>query len=94
VQGGNVVRMGQGIDKRLRELLPEIPLGVQFGVVSLQSQATTTAINNFIINLVEAVAIVIIVLLIFMGLRSGLIIGAVLVITIMGSFIVMGMKEN
>jgi len=92
VQGGNVVKMGQGIDKRVRELLPEIPLGIHFGVISLQSQAVTVAINNFLINLAEAVAIVIIVLLIFMGLRSGLIIGAVLAITIMGSFIIMGMK--
>jgi multidrug efflux pump subunit AcrB len=92
VQGGNVVKMGQGIDKRMRELLPEIPLGVHFGIVSLQSRAVTAAIDNFLVNLAEAVAIVIIVLLIFMGLRSGLIIGAVLVITIMGSFIVMGMK--
>jgi multidrug efflux pump subunit AcrB len=92
VRGGNVVRMGEGIDKRVRELLPEIPLGVQFGIISLQSKAVTAAINNFLINLGEAVAIVIIVLLIFMGLRSGLIIGGVLVITIMGSFIVMGVK--
>jgi multidrug efflux pump subunit AcrB len=92
VRGGNVVRMGQGIEKRARELLPEIPLGIQFGVISLQSKAVTTAINNFLINLAEAVAIVIIVLLMFMGLRSGLIIGGVLVTTIVGSFIIMGMK--
>jgi multidrug efflux pump subunit AcrB len=92
VQGGNVVKMGQAIDKRMRELLPQIPLGIQFGVISLQSQAVTIAINNFLVNLAEAVVIVIIVLLIFMGLRSGLIIGGVLVTTIMGSFIIMGMK--
>ena len=92
VEGGNVVRMGQGLDKRMHELLPEIPLGVQFGVISLQSQAVVASINGFILNLMEAVAIVIVVLLIFMGLRSGLIIGGVLVTTIMGSFIIMGMK--
>lgn len=92
VQGGNVVRMGQGIERLAHQLLPQIPLGINFGVISLQSQAVTEAINNFLVNLAEAVAIVIIVLLIFMGLRSGLIIGAVLVTTIMGSFIIMGMK--
>ena len=41
------------------------------------------------ISLLEAIAIVVVVLLIFMGLRSGLIIGAVLLITILGTFIFM-----
>ncbi|GMW02192.1 MAG: multidrug transporter AcrB [Candidatus Hydrogenedentota bacterium] len=92
VQGGNVVRMGEGIDRRMAELLPEIPLGIQFGIISHQSKTVVAAINNFMISLVEAVFIVIAVLLVFMGLRSGLIIGAVLFITIMGSFIIMEMK--
>jgi multidrug efflux pump subunit AcrB len=42
---------------------------------------------------VEAVVIVIVVLLIFMGLRSGLIIGGILMVTIMGTFIVMAIGE-
>ncbi len=89
VSGGNVVTMGDALEKRMHELMSDIPLGMEFGVVSLQSQAVTTAISGFVISLVEAVAIVIIVLLIFMGLRSGLLIGAILVITIIGSFLVL-----
>ena len=87
VSGGNVVVMGQGISTRMKELMQEIPLGIEFGIVSLQSQAVETAISSFVISLVEAVAIVIVVLLFFMGVRSGLLIGFVLVLTIMGSFI-------
>ena len=85
--GGNVVTMGEALKKRLRELSKDIPLGIEFGVVSVQSDAVTAAINNFIVSLVEAVAIVIVVLLLFMGLRSGLLIGGILIITILGSFI-------
>ncbi|MCP4692166.1 MAG: efflux RND transporter permease subunit, partial [Desulfobacterales bacterium] len=61
--------------------------------VSMQSTAVTQAIRSFLINLAEAVAIVVVVLLLCMGLRSGLIIGAVLVITIMGTFIFMDMGD-
>jgi multidrug efflux pump subunit AcrB len=92
VLGGNVVVMGEGIDRRLAELKAQAPLGMDLNVISLQSRAVTLAINGFLINLAEAVAIVIIVLMLFMGLRSGVIIGAVLVITIMGTFIIMGIK--
>ncbi|NIM28961.1 MAG: AcrB/AcrD/AcrF family protein [Gammaproteobacteria bacterium] len=93
VSGGNVVTMGEAIEKRARELLPRIPLGIEFGIISLQSDAVTTAIDGFLVSLVQAVAIVIVVLLVFMGLRSGLIIGAILALTICGTFIFMGPWE-
>ena len=57
--------------------------------MSLQSTAVVKAINDFLISLAQAVAIVVVVLLAFMGLRSGLIIGAVLLVTILGTFIFM-----
>lgn len=90
VLGGNVVEMGEALEARLRELVPQIPLGIDFGIISLQSRAVTTAIRGFMVNLVEAVAIVVGVLVLFMGLRSGLIIGFVLVLTIAATFIFMG----
>ncbi len=88
--GGNVVTMGDAVAQRTREILGQIPLGIEFGIISLQSDAVTTAIDGFVVSLVEAVAIVIAVLLFFMGLRSGLIIGFILVVTISGTFIFMG----
>ena len=90
VSGGNVVVMGDALYDRAQELLPEIPLGIEFGIISLQSTAVTQAIEGFSINLAEAVVIVVVVLLFFMGLRSGLIIGFVLFITIMGTFPFLG----
>ncbi len=87
VAGGNVVTMGQALEKRMQELMPQIPLGVQFGIVSLQSRAVSTSIAGFVNSLLQAVAIVIVVLLFFMGLRSAMLIGFILVLTIAGSFI-------
>lgn len=91
VQGGNVVTMGQAVEKRIRELLGQAPLGMKINVISLQSEAVVLAIDNFINSLLQAVAIVIVVLLLFMGLRCGVIIGAILAITIAGTFIFMDM---
>jgi len=90
VSGGNVVTMGEAIGARLRELGADIPLGIEFGLVSVQSQAVVTAIDGFLNSLMQAVVIVVVVLLIFMGLRSGLIIGFILALTIVGTFIFMG----
>jgi len=87
--GGNVVTMGNAIKSRLAELEAQTPLGMELDVIYMQSDMVTTAIDGFLINLVEAVAIVIVILLLFMGLRAGLIIGFVLVLTIATTFIFM-----
>ncbi|MFC1822974.1 efflux RND transporter permease subunit [Thermodesulfobacteriota bacterium] len=89
ITGGNVVTMGQAVEKRIYELLPQIPLGMDLEVISNQAETVVESINGFIVNLIEAVAIVIIVLLFFMGLRSGLIIGFILTLTIAATFVVM-----
>ena len=87
VSGGNVVVMGEALQRRLDELQEQIPLGIEAGIVSMQSTSVVKAIDGFVLSLVEAVVIVVVVLLIFMGLRSGLLIGFVLVQTILASFL-------
>jgi len=91
VLGGNAIAMGDALKKRFAEILPQIPLGVKIDVISMQSDTAKAAVNGFVINLIEAVAIVVLVLLVTMGLRSGLIIGVVLLVTICGTFIFMDM---
>ncbi|UXH99987.1 efflux RND transporter permease subunit [Photobacterium sp. TY1-4] len=87
VSGGNVVTMGEAVQARLAELENVRPLGMALHTVSMQSESVTTALSGFVESLIEATAIVVGVLLLFMGLRSGLLIGFVLVLTIVGSFI-------
>ena len=89
VKGGNVMTMGASIDRRMKELLAETPVGIETGVVSHQSSSVKTAVDGFIVNLVESVVIVIAVLLFTMGMRSGLLIGGVLILTVMATVMVM-----
>ena len=89
VQGGNVVEMGDAVKLRLAELESQRPLGMELGVVSFQSDSVREAVDGFVVNLAAAVAIVVVVLLFFMGIRSGLIIGGVLVLIVAGTLIAM-----
>ncbi|MET4000080.1 efflux RND transporter permease subunit [Marinobacterium sp. MBR-109] len=89
VQGGNVVEMGRAVSQRLAELENLRPVGMELHPISLQSESVQTAITSFAANLAAAVLIVFVVLLLFMGLRVGLIIGFVLLLTVAGTLIVM-----
>ncbi|SHO50375.1 efflux RND transporter permease subunit [Desulfopila aestuarii] len=93
VAGGNVLVMGKSLKERFKELEVLSPLGMEINTIYLQTDAVISSIKNFLINLAEAILIVIVVLLVFMGVRSGLIIGSVLLVTIMGTFIFMSMME-
>ncbi len=89
VAGGNVVDMGQAVQQRLREIEQQTPIGIEFGVVSMQSESVSKAVSGFTIGLLESVAIVVGVLLFAMGLRAGVLIGGILLLTILGTFIIM-----
>ena len=94
VQGGNVVRMGEKIRQKLDELKRNQPVGVTIGEINFQPEAVSHAIRNFMFNLGKAVTIVFVVLMITMGRKTGFIIGIVLFITIMATFLVMYMKGD
>ncbi len=89
VEGGNVVRMGEALQARMKELEPQRPEGIEIGVIAVQSEAVTVAVNGFIVSLAQALVIVIGVLIVAMGLASGLLIGVILLLTVLGTFIIM-----
>ncbi|WP_299492778.1 efflux RND transporter permease subunit [uncultured Shewanella sp.] len=89
--GVNVVDVGHAVEKRLKALDSERPFGIELNKVYDQGKMVDQTINGFLINLAESIGIVIIVLLVFMGVRSGLLMGVVLLLTILGTFIVMSM---
>ena len=87
--GVNVVDVGARVDQRLAELEYQRPAGMELATVYNQPNEVDKSVSAFMLNLGEAVAIVIAVLLVFMGLRSGVLMGGVLLLTILGTFIVM-----
>lgn len=87
--GGNVVNMGEAVKARLAELEPSRPLGIDVSPISDQSQTVKSSVDDFVVNVALALAIVIGTLLIFMGLRSGLLMGGILLVTVAGTL--MGM---
>jgi multidrug efflux pump subunit AcrB len=89
VSGGNVVETGRAIDARLVELIADLPRGIEIERIAWQSDEVSASVNGFLVNLGQAVAIVLLVLTIPMGWRMGVIIGSGLLLTILGTFMVM-----
>ncbi len=83
--GGNVVNMGEAVKARMDELIKDRPIGIEVLAISDQSDSVKTSVNDFVMNVIVALIIVVGTLLLFMGLRSGILMGGILLVTVAGT---------
>ena len=89
--GVNVVAVGEKISRKLEEMANTlIPTGMEIDDIYNQPAEVEKSVAGFVMSVVEALVIVVVVLLFFMGARVGLIIGAVLLVTVCGTLWLMG----
>lgn len=93
--GSDITKVGAQVEKRLEELKEtRLPVGVECHKVFFQPNRVVDSLGTFVLNLIESVVIVIVILMIFMGVKSGMIIGASLVVIVFGSFLVLGAMDG
>lgn len=85
----DILKVGAQVEKTIARIEERFPAGMECQKVFFQPERVENALNTFLVNLVESVAIVVLLLVFFMGWRSGYIIGASLVVIVFGSFLVL-----
>ncbi len=85
----DILKVGDKVEKKIAELEKRMPAGVKCEKVFFQPERVSNALNTFLVNLLESVLIVVVVLIFFMGLKSGVMIGLSLVSIVFGSFLVL-----
>ncbi|MFH1153522.1 MAG: efflux RND transporter permease subunit [Pseudomonadota bacterium] len=93
VAGGNVITMGNSVLQRLKNLEDDRPPGMELHTIYFQSDIVQESVKAFVMNLVEAVVIVIGLLMLFMGWQTGLLIGMILILTILATFLGMFLMD-
>jgi multidrug efflux pump len=69
-KGGNIIRMGEGMQKTVDQLKAKLPVGIELQRVSNQPAAVTASVGEFVHTLIEAVLIVLAVSFLSLGLHS------------------------
>ncbi len=86
--GSDIIKVGHAVESKLEELKTgRLPAGVECHKIFYQPERVGSSLGTFVINLIESVIIVVLILMIAMGFKSGLIIGISLIITVFGSFL-------
>lgn len=89
VLGANIVKVGKAVDATLARDEDLRPLGMELHEYYHQGKVVESSVADFVKNVIAALAIVVVTLLIFMGLKSGIVIGAVLLLTIFATLLTM-----
>lgn len=89
VADGNVVDMAKRVAARLSQLEQVMPEGYRLRTVYDQGHESSVANDGFVLNLIISVVTVIAVLLFFIGMKNGILIGSGLVFSIFGTLIYM-----
>jgi len=93
VTGANVVDLDERIQATLAKLESRLPVGVEVGSIALQAEQVQDAVGDFVSSLVMAVLIVIAVLMLSLGFRTGLIVSVGVPVTIMATFVCMYLMD-
>ena len=86
----DITKVGNAIKRKIEELAEErLPAGIECMTVFNQPDQVKQSLGTFIINLIESVIIVVFILMLTMGVKSGIIIGVSLISIVFGSFLVL-----
>ncbi len=85
----NIVEVGNRVTAKVNQLLTELPAGITLAPIYDQAALVDKSVQGFINNLVLSVTVVTLTLMAFMGWRSGVVVGAVLLVTVMGTILIM-----
>ena len=90
---GDIIKLGEQIDSLMQEIGQKLPLGVKFDRIFNEPKIVDKIVGNFVINLLQAMALVVIIMLFSLGLRTGLIVAVLIPMSILTSFIVMSVFD-
>jgi multidrug efflux pump subunit AcrB len=70
VEGGDIIRLGKALEKLDRQILTDLPVGIEMYRVADQPDSVRTSIREFVKVLIEAIVIVLVVSFLSLGLHS------------------------
>ncbi len=92
-EGANLIRLGEEIDQKVIRYNQTLPVGITLFRTAAQDIFVNQKVNDFLGNVIQSVGIVLLVMLLFLGLRTGLVVASLIPMTIVMTLWLMNMME-
>ncbi len=92
-EGANIIQLGEEVDELLMRFNETLPLGIIGERLASQDKSVSKSVNDFIANLIQSVVIVLAVMLMFLGFRTGVVVASLIPTAIVMSLFLMGVFD-
>ena len=89
LKGVDAVEFGERLKKEVQEIERSLPWGYVLEFATYQPKLIKKAVSGMVINVIESVAIVLVVVMLLLGLRTGLIVGSFIPLVMLFGLLVM-----
>ena len=89
--GGNVTEVGAAVERALKGIEQDLPVGAELGRISDQAQVVSKSVHEFLEALAEAIGIVLVVSLLALGWRAGLVVAMTIPLVLAATFFIMSL---
>ena len=74
----NIIRLGELLDEKIIQFNNNLPVGMHIGRMAAQDRYVDKKVADFLSNVYQAVGIVLIVMLLFLGIRTGMVVASLI----------------
>ena len=89
-EGANVIQLGEDVDRVLDKWQSKLPVGLELVRLASLDTYIDVKISDFIVNLMQSIGIVLLVMLLFLGMRTGAIIASLIPMVTIMTLMLMG----
>jgi multidrug efflux pump subunit AcrB len=77
-EGANIINLGVAVNNLIAEYNKTLPVGINVVRMASQDYEVQNSINDFISNLLQSIIIVVIVMFLFLGMRTGIVVASLI----------------
>lgn len=89
-EGANIINLGESVNNFLDEYQQTLPLGLSIKRIASQDEEVEKSIQDFVSNLVQSVVIVLAVMFLFLGMRTGFVVASLIPMAVIFTMFLMG----
>ncbi|SMO39109.1 Multidrug efflux pump subunit AcrB [Saccharicrinis carchari] len=87
--GANIVDLGSDVNEAVRQFSRNLPVGLEITRIASQDVDVQNSISDFMSNVTQSIVIVLLVMLLFLGLRTGLVVASLIPFAIVLTLLMM-----
>lgn len=92
-EGGDILKLGERLDQLIPDIVARYPWGIAMEKIWFQADLVKLNVDNFVLSLVQAIVIVVLVMVAFLGFRTGTVVATLIPTTMIITFFVMRMFD-